>query len=278
MEGPLDPLGGNFNSNRCRAEDVKEETVQGLRAQFYKAAINLNMILSDPSPVFAASRLWERVVSKMATIGLGQLSKLSKPSSIRFLEKTPKNSLRVSFMNRIFPDALFVWNRRAPKPNIDSLIDGWHTIDEIGPFTFNRFSRAGYPIVDQLDLQDYPGEMWNFALVPQWRSLKGRTIGEVAAWQYYQCERCASDDLNELENDRVIEVRHEDFIQRPLELTSKILSRAGLSVETVVEQFASELPQVNATSESNRAHNSQLRHPKQVRRGMQMIPDERSVR
>lgn len=277
LEGPIDPLDGELDSNRCRGEDVTEDTVQKLRSSFFEAAINLSTVLPDPSPVFAASRLHERILSKLATTGLGQLSKLRKPSSIRFLEKTPKNSLRVSLMNRVFPDALFVWNRRAPESNIDSLIAGWHAVDKIGPITLNRFARAGYPIMDRLDLQDYAGEWWKFALVPEWQGLKGRTIGEVAAWQYYQCERCAGDDLSRLDEERVFEVRHEEFVQRPLECTSEILSWAGLPGDPVVERFARELPRVNTTSDGKQKGDSGLRYPDQVRRGMEIIADERGV-
>lgn len=271
LEGPLDPRGSNFASNRCRAEDVTEERVRSLREQFYEAAINLNAILSDPSLVFATSRLHERILGKAVTIALGQISKLRKPSSIRFLEKTPKNSLRVSLMNRLFPDAVFIWNRRDPEPNIDSLIAGWHAVDQIGPITLNRFARAGYRIMDQLDVQDYGGESWKFALVPEWRALEGCTIGEVAAWQYYQCERCACDDLSSIDEERVIEVRHEDFTRQPVKITSQILSWAGLSVDPVVERFASELPQVNTTSGEEQRRASGLRYPDQVRQGMEMI-------
>lgn len=278
LEGPLQPFDGPFDSNRCRAEDVKEVRVQNLRERFYAAAINLNTVLSDPSPVFAASQFHERILSKLATIGLGQLSKLRKPSAIRFLEKTPKNSLRVSFMNRVSPDALFVWNRRDPEPNIDSLIAGWHATEQIGPVSLNRFARAGYPIMDHLDLRDYAGKWWKFALVPGWRTLEGRTIGEVAAWQYYQCERCAGEDLSRVDEERVFEVHHKDFIQQPLEIASEILSSAGLSVDPAVKRFARNLPRVNATSGGQKEGASGLRYPDQVRRGMDMISGELDMR
>ena len=78
LEGPLQPFDGTFDSNRCRTEEVTEVTVQNLRERFYAAAINLSRVLPDPSPVFTASRLHERILSKLATIGLGQLSKLWK--------------------------------------------------------------------------------------------------------------------------------------------------------------------------------------------------------
>jgi len=46
---------------------------------------------------------------------------------IRFLEKTPKNSLRIRFLNKVFPDALFIHLVRDPKENISSIIDGWNS-------------------------------------------------------------------------------------------------------------------------------------------------------
>lgn len=272
LEGPLDPRTSELDSNRVLAHDIGSKLVSSLQSRFYEKAINLNFILSNPGIVFSADHIYERILSKLTTFTLGNLSKLRKPSSIRLLEKTPKNSLRVSLMNRIFPDALFVWNRREPEPNIDSLIDGWYATDEIGPITLDRYARAGYSIAGQLDLKDYSGRWWKFALVPDWRSLEGCTVGEVAAWQYYQCERHAENDLSEIENDRVFEMRHEDFVNRPLELTSKILAQAGLSVDPVVKQFANELPQVNTTSGCNQDCQSGLRHPDQVQRGIEMIP------
>jgi len=278
LEGPLHPFEEDFESNRCLAEDVTENTVDRLRERFYRASINLNEVLRDPSQLFATSSLYGRAISKVAVTILGQLSKLHGPRSIRFLEKTPKNTLRVSLMNRIFPDALFIWNRRQPEQNIDSLIAGWHTVDQVGPIKLSRFARAGYPIVEQLNLQDYSDKWWKFALVPDWRSLKGCTIGEVAAWQYYQCNRFAIEDFSRLSRARIFAVQHEDFVRQPLDTIRDILAWAKLSMHPLVEQFVQTFPQVNTASKQGRDERTGLRYPCQVQRGMEMTPGMSEMR
>jgi hypothetical protein len=49
------------------------------------------------------------------------------PNPVRFLEKTPKNSLRIPFLKAIFPRSRFVFIHRDPRANIGSLIDGWQS-------------------------------------------------------------------------------------------------------------------------------------------------------
>ena len=46
---------------------------------------------------------------------------------IRLLEKTPKNALRVPFLAEAFPDAVFVYLHRDPKPTISSVLDAWRS-------------------------------------------------------------------------------------------------------------------------------------------------------
>ena len=41
----------------------------------------------------------------------------------RILEKTPKNAVRVSMLNELFPDALYIYLYRNPRENISSIID-----------------------------------------------------------------------------------------------------------------------------------------------------------
>jgi len=278
LEGPLHPIDEGFGSNRCLAEDVTEDTVSSLRESFYRASINLNEVLQDPSQLFATSSLYGRAISKVAVTILGKLSKLRKPRSIRFLEKTPKNTLRVSLMNRIFPDALFIWNRRQPEQNIDSLIAGWHAVDQVGLIKLSRFARAGYPITEQLNLQDYSDKWWKFALVPDWRSLEGCTIGEVAAWQYYQCNRFAIEDLSRLNRERIFAVPHETFIRQPLDTIRDILAWADLPMHPIVRQFVQAFPRVNTASEQQRDKKTGLRYPNQVQRGIEMISDMSEMR
>jgi len=272
LEGPLHPDKLGRKSNRCIADDIDGDTVKSLRRRFYNEAINVSQVLKDPSWLFSTNGFAGRVFSAAMIKVLGAFSKAKKLDSVRFLEKTPKNSLRVPLLNRLFPDALFVWNRRNPEDNIDSLVAGWNTSDTIGPIELPRFSRFGYSTADDLDLQGYSGTRWNFALVPEWESLQGRNLGEVAAWQYYQCNRYSHEDLDELEENRVVTVQHEQFVRDPLGVIRRILERAGLSMPPVVERFASALPRVNSTRDTEEGERDELRHPEEVERGLASVP------
>ncbi|HVR97617.1 MAG TPA: sulfotransferase, partial [Thermoanaerobaculia bacterium] len=81
--------------------------------------------------------------------------------SLRLLEKTPKNSLRVPFLAQAFPDALFIYLYRDPRETISSMLDAWKS---------GRF--VTYPGLP--GWKDFP---WSLLLVPGWRELAGRSLG-----------------------------------------------------------------------------------------------------
>lgn len=273
LENDFHPREKNYESNRCTARDLTcKELSQTLYQQFYDRALNLNEILKSPECLLTARSVSERSVSKVIIATLGHLSKIKKPPVIRFLEKTPKNALRVSFLDRLFPDALFIWNKRQADGNIDSLISGWLATDRIGFLEIERFARSGYPILEYLQLKDYFGKRWKFALVPDWQSLKGQCIADVATWQYFQCNRLAMMDLAELPKERVFSLRHEDFIGNPVEWIRRILDWADLPKDSQLESFAERLPKVNDVL-SDVKKESGLRYETQVQAAMERNPD-----
>jgi len=238
---------------------------------FYRSAINLNVLVDDAWLFFQERTLLQRAALRFAVPAVGAITKLFKPQSIQILEKTPKNSLRVSLLNRLFPDAYFIWNKRDPKYNIDSLIDGWRATDAFGPIERPRF--ATYDVADELDLQDYSGTAWKFALVPEWQSLYGKRVADVAVWQYLQCNRYALNDFQAIDDERIFEVKHEAFVQSPLSIVRDILDWIGLSQKRSVKRFATALPQVNDTQSAQRDQETGLRYPEEVRRVLSEYPE-----
>ncbi len=273
LEGPYHPRKLKRQSNRCTKEDTDEKTAESVLSRFYEEAINVSKVLNNPGWLFGTSSLVGRAFSTAAVLALGACSKIVKPDSVRFLEKTPKNSLRVSLLDRLFPDALFIWNQRHPAKNIDSLVTGWHTSDKIGPIELPRFARASYPVAGDLNLKDYPDKWWKFALVPEWEMLQSKTIGEVAAWQYYQCNRYALNDFQSIDDERILELNHESFVQNPLSSVRDISEWADLTTSQAVEQFAQALPQVNDTNGETRDEETGLRYPESVQRGLRSVPE-----
>jgi hypothetical protein len=251
LEGPFHPAAGGYESNRVEAGDVDDGLARALRQAFARGSINLSAS-GDARGRTAASggSLVGRVADKVTTRWVGAASKRHRPSEIRFLEKTPKNTLRVPMLERVFPDARYVHITRNAPDNIDSLIEGWRATDRIGPITRQRFARSGYPIARQLGLRDYSAKVWKFALVPDWRDLRGASLADIAARQYFACNRYSLDDLSVIDPSRVRRVRHEDFVREPVATIRELLAWADLPPSVEAERYAGESPRVNSTRSS----------------------------
>ena len=60
----------------------------------------------------------------------------------RFVDKTPENTLRVGYLDALFPDATFVFLRRRAADNVNSLIEGWRARPRFVTHRLQRRSRG----------------------------------------------------------------------------------------------------------------------------------------
>lgn len=104
----------------------------------------------------------------------------------RAVDASPRNSLRVPFLDAVFPDASFVYVYREPRETVASMIEAWQSGDYVT-----------YP-----DLQQWPGPPWSLLLVPGWPELAGRSIAEIAAAQWETATRVLLDDLEAMPPER----------------------------------------------------------------------------
>ena len=148
----------------------------------------------------------------------------------RFLDKTPKNVLRVPYLAELFPTATFVFIRRDPRDTVGSLIEGW-------------LARQGisYRLPLPLRLAEYRGPYWSYVLVPGWRDLIGTSVAEVAARQYADSNEAFLADRALVDPARVVEVRYEDLVAMPLREAHRILDVLELPPSGEVTAFASDL-------------------------------------
>ena len=100
--------------------------------------------------------------------------------SVRLLEKTPKNALRVPFLAEAFRDATFVYLYRDPRETVSSMLDAWRS----GKF-------VTYP-----DLPGWDGPKWSLLLTPGWRELKGKSLAEIVTTQWATTTTALLDDLD----------------------------------------------------------------------------------
>jgi hypothetical protein len=175
----LHPAQRGFDSNRLTAADATPAAAAALRHGF---GANLR---------------------NSAGVAWRDLEGAAKAAPLRFLEKTPKNALRIPFLAAVFPDACFIYLHRNPRDNVSSLLDSWRS---------GRF--ATYPA-----LPGWPGPTWSHLLIPGWRELAGQELAGIAARQWQATNETILADLAALPRERWTSIAYEAFTaQTPLEL------------------------------------------------------------
>ncbi|HZR33971.1 MAG TPA: sulfotransferase [Nevskia sp.] len=123
----------------------------------------------------------------------------------RFLEKTPKNALRIPFFNALFPDARFIFLWRDPRESLSSIMEAWRS--------------GGWKTYSELPDWDGP---WSMLVPPGYRALRGRPLEEVAAFQWERTNEIALDDLSQLPAERWTTLCYADLLADPAGVTRKI--------------------------------------------------------
>lgn len=141
---------------------------------------------------------------------------------VRFVEKTPKNALRVPFLAAAYPDAHFVVLHREPRDTISSILDAWRS---------RRF--VTYP-----RLPGWTGPPWSLLLTPGWREWNEKPLNEVAARQWAQTVRVLLDDLQELPPERVHVLRYQELLDQP----DACLRRLCAELDLAWDRALAELP------------------------------------
>lgn len=166
--GVLHPSARGFASNRLDAAAAGSDVVKELRARFRDALRD-----RDNRPPTA----WP----------------------LRLLEKTPKNSLRIPFLAKAFPEAQFIYLHRDVRQVLASMIEAWNS----GGF-------RTYP-----QLPGWSGPPWSLVLTPGWRELDGKPLHEIVAAQWRAVTQTLLDDLAALPHERVHIARYEALTGDP---------------------------------------------------------------
>lgn len=136
-----------------------------------------------------------------------------RPASIRFLEKTPKNALRVPFLWAMFPDSRFIFLYREAKENISSLMEGWRS---------RRF-------IAYRNLPGWAAGDWSFFLPPDWPTLAEATVAEIAARQWAVANGQILADLEEINPEHWCFVPYAELVRHPRQTLHRISKFAQLS-------------------------------------------------
>jgi len=147
-------------------------------------------------------------------------------AEMRFLEKTPKNALRIPFLDAAFPDAQFIFLWREPRPNLASIIEAWKAGRWV---TYRGLDESADP--------------WSLLLPPGWRAMREKPLPEIAAFQWESANRIALDDLSKIDRSRWTTVTYEELVANPRAVIERLTKFIGIGIDAGLEQrLAAPLP------------------------------------
>ena len=177
---PFTPIAHGWDSNRLTEADGRHPAVALLTSAFYR---------------YLRDRDGQRAVGRA-----------------RMLEKTPKNSLRVPFLDAIWPDGIFIYLYRDPHQGLASMMHAWQS------GKFRTYSK----------LPGWTGLPWSLVLVPGWRELIGSPLPRIVAIQWATATNILLDDLEQLPPGRVTALDYDELTRNPQQTMEALTLRLGL--------------------------------------------------
>jgi len=149
---------------------------------------------------------------------------------IRYLDKTIANCFHLEALERLFPDARYVFLVRDPRATIASMIEGWPHLERFGKPRLTPCLRRheGRTI-----------EHWAYPAPPGWQRVVDRPLAEICAWSWQQhVEAVLAFWARQVGN--VLSVRYEELVQDPLHVVHDIASELGLGWSEDVVRYVRE--------------------------------------
>lgn len=150
--------------------------------------------------------------------------------AVRLLEKTPRNIIRIPFLESLFDDPQYVVLYREPRQTLHSLLEAW---EAPGFWQFKQDE-------PWCDLPGWDRPQWCMVLPPDWRRMIGATLEEVVAFQWASCIELALDDLAHVPSTRWLPVDYDNLIDDPVSSTQAICDFAGLTFDAVLHRAVTE--------------------------------------
>lgn len=130
----------------------------------------------------------------------------ARPRSVRFVDKTPENSLRIPFLKRAFPDARFIYLHRDLRQNVSSLIEAWQ--------------HEGFISIP--DLPGFSRRHWCFLLPAGWQRHQTASLTQLAGFQWHAANQAIVDDLEALPREDWTTVSYDELIAMPAQTLERL--------------------------------------------------------
>ena len=161
----------------------------------------------------------------------------------RWVDKNNQNGLCVPYLHALFPDAVFVFIKRSPGDNLNSLIEGWRKPDE--------FATWSKDLPAMVAVEDGQLKQWCFFLAEGWRQYVNASVEDVAAFQYAAINQAILDSKASVPAAQWVEVFYEDFLRDPAGTFRQVFEGCGLTFDARLQAHCAEVLDIpyNAFSE-----------------------------
>jgi hypothetical protein len=139
----------------------------------------------------------------------------------RFVDKNNQNGLCVPYLHSLFPDAHFVFVKRSPGDNLNSLIEGWGKPEEFATWSDELKERVA------VDGGKYT--KWCFFLADGWRDYLNASIEDVCAFQYRAINQAILDGQAQVPAAQWSDIFYENLVRDPVAGFRRLFEEAGLN-------------------------------------------------
>jgi len=146
----------------------------------------------------------------------------------RFVDKNNQNGLSVSYLYALFPDAHFIYVKRSPGDNINSLIEGWGKAEE--------FATWSDQVPERVAVDGGRYTHWCFFLAEGWRKYVTAPVEEVCAFQYRAMNEAILAAKRRIPADQWTEICYEDLLRDPIGGFRQAFVAAGLNFTSDLER------------------------------------------
>ncbi|MDO9008779.1 MAG: sulfotransferase, partial [Thiobacillus sp.] len=143
------------------------------------------------------------------------------------VDKNNQNGLCVPYLTALFPDAVFVFVKRSPGDNLNSLIEGWRKPDEFATWSKDLPATVA---VENGQLKE-----WCFFLADGWRDYVNAPVEDVVAFQYNAINQAVLDARAALPPSQWVEVFYEDFLRDPATTFRQVFEGCGLHFDAALQ-------------------------------------------
>jgi LPS sulfotransferase NodH len=154
---------------------------------------------------------------------------------IRMVEKTPDNCFRIDFINRVFPDAYFIYIQRDGRNTISSMIEAWRY--------YKKFS---VPTTINIDLQNgSTTDKWWGSLPTGWQRYNNSKVVDVCLFQWREANLKVLSSLKKIPSSRVVHVRYEELTKNGAGVIQQICKNIGIPYSNSLKNAVSTIYPVN---------------------------------